>query len=366
LIGALARLTDHLLGRGDAAVTVPPFDGALKPNQYLEEASIFGEFEDLEDLATDGEDLYAAQGAKVVRFSEGTTSEIVRFDKRVTALCVMSDGTLAVALEGRSVRLVGGRHEGRSWAAAAGTKFNSINALAATAEGNLLATDGSQTQPCENWCHDLMSRGRSGRLIELDVAGGQARELVKGTAYAFGSCAPDNGEIWLCESWRHRVIAVKGARAGKPVLDSLPVYPSRITPAQGSGFWLTAFIARTQLVEFVLRENAYRRRMMEEIEPRYWVAPKLSSGHTFLEPMQGAHIKTMGILKPWAPPVSYGLVIRLSAEGAPIYSLHSRTGGHNHGVVAAVECGGDLYVLAKGSRRILRLPLDKIDTELRQ
>ena len=111
------------------------------------------------------------------------------------------------------------------------------------------------------------------------------------------------------------------------MLDHLPVYPSRLAPASGGGFWLTAFIARTQLVEFVLREPAYRRRMMREIDPRYWIAPRLSSGHTFLEPMQGAHIKTMGILKPWAPPRSYGLVIRLSPEGLPRYSLHSRVDG---------------------------------------
>ena len=98
------------------------------------------------------------------------------------------------------------------------------------------------------------------------------------------------------------------------MLDHLPVYPSRLSPASAGGFWLTAFAARTQLVEFVLRENAYRRRMMAEIDPEYWIAPKLKSGQSFLEPMQGAHIKTMGVVKPWAPPRSYGLVIRLDAE----------------------------------------------------
>ena len=43
------------------------------------------------------------------------------------------------------------------------------------------------------------------------------------------------------------------------MLDRLPVYPSRLAAAAGGGFWLTAFAARTQLVEFVLREPAYRR-----------------------------------------------------------------------------------------------------------
>jgi hypothetical protein len=149
------------------------------------------------------------------------------------------------------------------------------------------------------------------------------------------------------------------------VLDNLPVYPSRLSPVAGGGFWLTAFIARTQLVEFVLRENAYRRRMMAEIDPEYWIAPKLRSGQSFLEPMQGAHLKTMGVVKPWAPPRSYGLVIRLSEAGVPQYAVHSRVDGINHGITAAVEMDGALYALAKGPGRLLRAPLAMIERELR-
>ena len=38
MIGGLARVMDNLLGRGEAAVTVPPLDGALRPNRRLDEA----------------------------------------------------------------------------------------------------------------------------------------------------------------------------------------------------------------------------------------------------------------------------------------------------------------------------------------
>ena len=74
--------------------------------------------------------------------------------------------------------------------------------------------------------------------------------------------------------------------------------------------------------------------MMEEIDPRYWIAPALRSGNTFLEPMQGGSLKTMGVLKPWAPPRSYGLVIRLDDAGPVRYSLHSRVDGKHHGIIA--------------------------------
>jgi hypothetical protein len=46
------------------------------------------------------------------------------------------------------------------------------------------------------------------------------------------------------------------------------------------------------------------------------------------------------------------------------YSLHSRFDGKHHGVVAAVECGGDLFVLAKGCRKILRLSVAATERSL--
>ena len=352
MIGAWAAFADRLLGRGDSAVTVPPFDGALKPNQYLEEAEVFAEAPDAADLASDGHDLFVAAGARVLRYREREASEVAAFDGRVTALCAPPGGGLAAALDGKRVRLVGTAFE---WGG-----FNAVNAIAPGANGALLATDGSQAYDGEDWTRDLMTSGATGRLIEIR-AEGQPRVLASGGAFAFGACQAGAGEVWYCESWRHRIVRADGS----PVLDALPCYPSRIVAASGGGFWLTAFVARTQLVEFVLREKAYRERMIAEVDPRFWIAPKLRSGATFLEPMQGAHIKTMGVLKPWAPPVSYGLVIRLGADGQPIYSLHSRAGGLHHGVTAAVEAGGWLYVLSQGAGRILRLPLAKLDAELR-
>ena len=38
MISALKAFTDRFLGRGEATITVPSFDGALKPNQILEGA----------------------------------------------------------------------------------------------------------------------------------------------------------------------------------------------------------------------------------------------------------------------------------------------------------------------------------------
>ncbi len=42
-----------------------------------------------------------------------------------------------------------------------------------------------------------------------------------------------------------------------------------------------------------------------------------------------------------------------------MFSFHSRVDGENHGVVAAAELNGSLYVLAKGPKRLLRLTLSE-------
>jgi hypothetical protein len=356
MIEALKQWTERVLGRGDAAISVPVLDGALKSNHLIEDAEVVAELDAPEDLASDGTSLFVADGTRVLRVdAAGAPTVAHTFERTVSALACLPGGGIAVALGGREVRVIGGAHDGRRFDAADGKRLNAVNALAGTANGRLLASDGSLTNPPERWKHDVMELGRSGRLVEFNLGDGSAHERAAGLAYAFGVCAVADDAAWVCESWRHRVVQVGGRLSGRAVVDGLPGYPSRIAPAVGGGWWLTCFTLRTQLVEFVLREPVFRKRMLKEIDPRYWIAPSLTSGNTYLEPMQGAHLKTMGVVKPWAPPRSYGLVIRLDDQGLIRYSLHSRFDGKHHGIVAAVERDGWLYLLAKGPRRLLRL-----------
>ncbi len=355
MIPALEDFLDRVLGRGDAAITVPPFDGALKPNQLLESAEVLAEFAEPEDLAVIGGALYLADGLTLRRLEGSSSREVRRFDRPITAICGLPGGRLAVALDGTEIRIfptVEGSDEGKRIAG----DLHAVNALTADADGSLLATDGSANEPYGGWVRDLLNRGRSGRLLAVNTETGAIKVRASGLQFAFGAASVGN-DVLVSESWKHRLLAVAPNGSIRTALDQLPVYPSRIVPASDGGFWLTAFIARTQLIEFILRESGYRKRMMREVPPEFWVAPRLRSGASFREPMQGAHLKTMGVVKPWAPPRSYGLVIRLASDFSPLFSFHSRVDGENHGVTAVAELDGALYVLAKGSRRLLRLQL---------
>jgi hypothetical protein len=358
VIPALEDFFDRVLGRGDAAITVPPFDGPLKPNQLLERAEIVGEFSEPEDLAVVDGALYLADGPALKRCDGSPAREVRRFDRPITALCGLPGGRLAVALAGTEIRVLAAAEGTDAGKAIAGGGMHAVNALAAQPDGTLLATDGSASEPCSEWGRDLLNRGRSGRLLSVNPETGEIKVRAAGLHFAFGAAAVGT-DVLVSESWRHRLVAIAANGAMRAILDQLPVYPSRIAPASDGGFWLTAFTARTQLVEFVLRESAYRKRMMREVPPEFWIVPRLKSGTSFREPMQGAHLKTMGVVKPWAPPRSYGLVIRLAADCSPLFSFHSRVDGENHGVVAAAELNGTLYVLARGPRRLLRLTLSE-------
>ena len=136
----------------------------------------------------------------------------------------------------------------------------------------------------------------------------------------------------------------------------LPGYPGRISPA-ADGWWLAVFAPRSQLVEFVLREPGYRRSMLAEGEEEYWIAPSLHPSRSFLEPMQLGGLKQLGILKPWAPTRSYGLIVGLDAEGEPRRSFHSRADGGRHGVTSSLEGGGRLVLTAKGGNTIVAIGL---------
>ncbi len=164
-----------------------------------------------------------------------------------------------------------------------------------------------------------MAKGASGSVWRIDLASGEQACLARELAWPYG-LLPDRRTAgsWSRRAggtgcWRSRP---RPAAAPEVVLTKLPGYPARLSPAAGGGAWLALFAPRNRLIEFVLLEDDYRAEMMRDVPRAYWIAPALSSGASFLEPLQCGAVRTMGIHKPWAPSRSYGLVVRLDAAAA--------------------------------------------------
>jgi hypothetical protein len=353
MLSLFKTFTDNLLGRGDAAITVPVMDGVLKPNRVLDQAEVVCVLPGLDDLAVDGEHIYMSAGQAVYQLRGSTPELLFQTDAPVTALACHS-GTLAVALAGRSVQIW---QQTGAWTLQRQTPesaaLKAVNALCLDHLGQVWITDGSKRFSTDQWSHDLMSLGATGRVLRWTPASNLIEVLAHDLQHAFGIFKLGD-QVLFSESWKHRIRVLGQA---KPWLAELPSYPSRMAPASDGGLWLSCFVSRTQLVEFVLREKAYREKMVQEIDPRFWVVPALSSGKSFLEPLQGAGVKQMGVLKPWAPPRSYGLVLKVSAHGRIQSSMHSLVDGQHHGITGVAESQGDVYAVSKGSERLLRVTL---------
>lgn len=306
---------------------------------------MFAELPDADNLCSTGGKVLASSGAKLVALDANAKPELVQqFDSAITALAAHSDGTLAIALDDGTLR------EGAARVPLP-KAVTCVTAMAYGQDGALWLANGSDRHAASGWVADLMEKNATGSVWRRTTNG--AFEMAAADlAWPFG-LLPDGSGCIVSESWRHRLVRI-GDGALKPVLSHLPGYPSRLASCADGGAWLAIFAPRNRLIEFVLQEGHYRLDMMASVPPEFWIAPALSSGQSFLEPLQCGAIRTMGVHKAWSPSRSYGLAVRLGPDMKPAYSLHSRANGHRHGTCSVIEDEGRVLVAARGGNCVLR------------
>ncbi len=337
----LNPILDFLRGR---AITVPPLDGAFRADTALDDASVFAELPYADNLCRAGEQLLASSGTDVYALAEREAPRLVEaFAAEVTALAAGADGTLAVALDDGSL-IEGGRP------VALPDGVGCITALAYAQDGTLWLANGSDRHRASDWVADFMEKNAAGSVWRR-APGGAFAQMASGLQWPYG-LLPDAGGVIVSESWRRRLVRVDSGGV-ELVLSHIPGYPARLSPAADGGAWLAIFAPCNRLIELVLQETQYRRDMMAEVPREFWIAPALSSGESFLEPLQCGGIRTMGVHKAWAPSRSYGLVVRLGPDYTPLTSMHSRADGRRHGTTCAIEADGRLLVASKGGHCIV-------------
>lgn len=358
----LARFIDYFRDSGDYSVSVPPLDGALRPNERLETAIAVIHAPEPDNLVSFAGGVVFSSAESLFRIEPGsdpdsraTALPLHRLPAAVTALTSHGDA-LAIGMEKGGIAVIGGRHDGAIFGAMDGMTINCPTALAFLDADTLLVANGSSTNPPSRWKSDLLEGGASGTVARIDLVTGRVTRLAAGLAYPLGLLPLADGGLLVAESWRHRLIRIDRAGKISAVLENLPAYPARLAPCRDGGAWLALFAPRRRLVEFVLREPAYRGRMMTEIPSEYWIAPTLRPMASFLEPLQGGMLKQLARLKPWAPSRSYGLVARLDANFRPVQSLHSRADGCRHGVRSVLEISEGLLAASAGADAVVLVP----------
>lgn len=357
MIAAIRRHIDHFFGRGEASIFVPVMDGPLKANETLDACEVRHRIEAIDNLTAYGTGLLASSGPKLLRIVGIGFETVAEFSSPISALAVAEDGRVAIGLDEGRVLLT---------AAAGGDRLATLDIACPTAllflnDGRLAIASGSAENAPDRWRRDLMDHGATGSVLLWAGNSSAPVTLARGLAWPYGLAQAPSGQLVVSESWRHRLVLIDplkpGAAPAPTPLERLPGYPSRIVRAHGGGYWLSVFAPRNQLVEFTLSEIEYRQRMMASVPEEFWVAPMLRSARDFREPLQGGGVKQMGILKPWAPTFSYGLVIRLGNDLRPLSSLHSRANGRVHGITSLATAHVDglqhLWIGAKGDGLVL-------------
>lgn len=362
----ISDIIDSVLFPNREIHVVPVLDGAFSPNQRLDQARRLGdEIARPDDLAVgpDGA-LYVSTENRILRcVGEDCTERTVfaTFSDPVGGLawstngwllaCVSKQGLVALSIDGEIV----GRLD-----QAQGEPIACPLSVSVAPDGEIYLTDGSTTNPPELWLTDLMqNRAPSGRLIACNASLRDVRVRARNLGWPLGLVVSHDGEeIWVSESWTHRLTAFSRSGAGQRVLaKNAAGYPARLSRGPAGDYWMAFFALRTQLTEFVLREREFCDEMMQTVPEELWVGPTLDGRFNNREPTQVGRIKKLGIQKPWAPARSYGLVARLNGEGEAIESLHSRVDGLIHGVTVVRAIGARLLGVSKGRDCLIELPL---------
>jgi len=365
MIAALKRAYAAFRGFDSETGSAPMMDGPLRPNALLDAAPVALSLADVDNLTQHRGALLCSSGSQILRLTpQGSSlaaSDARAFEQAVTFIAAGPSESLAIGLDRRGVLILEGPHGGKTITEAGGRPLCSPTAGLFINADTLIVANGAEGRTAADWKRDLMERGATGTLwrIDLSAPGLTATQMAGNLAFPTGLAYAAGGRLHVSEAWRHRVLAFETGAMSAPqaALSDLPAYPGRIARARDGGFWLALFAPRNQLVEFVLREDTYRRRMIDTVDPSFWIAPALSSGASFLEPIQGGARKKLNMLKPWSPSWSYGLVARCGPTMQPLRSFHSRADGATHGVTSCCEFNDTLYVAAKGAGRIVAVDL---------
>ncbi len=354
----MLRTIRAILNRNKDPHSIPVMDGNLSPDDALDRCVEVSGFDaPPDDMAFDAAGvLHVSTGKKVLRQSAGAGGweEIASLPGNAGGLAFHPDGRLLVCVAGEGLAMMSG--DRTDWLRQAGGEaLGCLTSVAVATDGTVFLTQGSGRNRPDDWVVDLMQRNATGLLIRHDPKADKAEIIARNLAYPAGvAVTPDDRHVLYSESWAHTLtLCDRQGKARRKVVRNFPGYPCRLVPDGEGGYWVCLFAARTHLVELVLSDTEFRTAMMAEIDPAYWIAPSLCATGSYKEPLQGGGIKKLGLVKAWAPPRSYGLVVRINSEGDIMESLHSRVGGTCHGVTAACLHGEGLFVLSKGHKRLV-------------
>jgi len=306
---------------------MPAMVGVLAPNNELLKARtmfkglVYQPEKIVKDPASD--DLYTACGSGwIVRIRNGQAENITKLSGKPHGFDLDGNGHmyLADAYNGRilKVNLKTGKEFHVTSRAGSGY-LHFVNDVAIAPNRWIYFTESSQRHTYDQHKNHLpaLEHASDGRLLAFDVHENKTRIILTTLNYANGICLSHDGNYMLiCESSSYRILKyyLSGKSRGNHEIwaDNLPGYCDNITPAPDGGYWVAMFGVRDVLLDF--------------LHPYPWIKKLLSYVPT--EKIAG----------------SYGLLLKFSADGSILKSLHDRTGENVGMATTVLQVGNELWI----------------------
>ena len=352
---SVGRTLKELISPGSVRrATLAPFEAGLSPDSALDLAEVvLSDDAEVDDIVVTGDGrIVCSVGSEVRRLDGPSLTTVASCDGTVTALAVR-DRTILAAVEGTGVVAIDGDKIATSCDDDA--VRTGVSALAVHRDGTTYATIASRHNRLADWSRGLLSSDSSGELVAISADGAVTR-LTGDLGWPAGVCVTHDERLLVSESLATSITTLDRAGSSRATLATrLPFYPGRIRPSP-AGYWLAAPYVRNRATELILSEPELVAEMTATIEPPEWMVPRLRSERPHTDALQIGQVRILGVIKPWAPPRSYGLVAHLDQDGRFDWSAHSRADGYHHGVTATGVLGDRLIVAARGRRNLLALP----------
>ena len=198
----MIKMINKYLGRGEFSITVPPMDGALMPNELLEETEKLLIVDVPDCLAIMNGVPVVSSRSKVLEVDKGG-KEVARFDAEISCMTGLPDGGLAVGLVDGRIAIVHGPGNGKIIKPNEGAQCPT--AMQADSENNLFVAHGSSTNDYNGWKEILWRRIHQDRLWRVEIATGNQTKICGGLAFPYGLYY-DGETCIVAESWRSRLL----------------------------------------------------------------------------------------------------------------------------------------------------------------
>ena len=189
-----ARALDVFRGK---AITIPPMDGALRPNTMLDDAESIVTVAGPDNLAWIEGRLVFSSANKVMAVNrpgaEAATDMIAEFAASIACLAGRPDGGSSVGLDNGQILVWDAEGRQTTIDGVGPGNLKCPTALLFLDRDTLIVCQGSADVAPGQWARDLMQHGASGSVWRIDLASGKQTCLARGLAFPYGVLAEAKG-----------------------------------------------------------------------------------------------------------------------------------------------------------------------------